>query len=157
MAADFTSFTDLLKAMLARAQNPIQLLREVGLFIVGEMKQNIEAGGRPDQWPESIRVQRNGGQTLRNSGALYNSIVYDVPDNQSVIVGPGGISEKYARIQNEGGTITAKNVPYLKFFIPGVGWIQKKSVVIPARQYTNISDAAQKTFAQILQQGIVGT
>jgi phage gpG-like protein len=95
-------------------------------------------------------VQRNGGQTLRKSGALMNSISFDVPDNQHVTWGPGGTAAPYAAIQNFGGTITAKNGRYLKFFIPGIGWIQKHEVTIPARPYDYVSPQAQNTFSDIL-------
>lgn len=40
----------------------------------------------------------------------------------------------YAPVHEFGAIIRAKRVKYLKFFIPGVGWRQKKQVTIPARK-----------------------
>ena len=140
--------------MLARASNPEPPLREIGMLGVGEMKQNIDEGGRPEKWKPSIRVQRSGGQTLRLSGALYNSISFGVGSG-TVVWGPGGTASKYAAIQNFGGTIKAKNKPMLKFFIPGVGWIAKKEVTIPARPFDTVSPETQMTFGEILRAFIV--
>jgi phage gpG-like protein len=141
--------------MIARASNPEPALREVGLLGVGEMQKNIEAGGRRESWPPSIRVKVSGGQTLRDSGLLYNSISFRV-SSPSVSIGPGGAVSKYAAILAKGGTIKAKNKPYLRFFIRGVGWTQKKEVTIPARDYTFIPQDAQTTMGEIVSRFVLG-
>lgn len=85
--------------MLQRAQNPQEPLREIGFLQIQEMKTNIDRGGRPKQWPRSLRVQASrrrvmkkyrkgkytreeavnrGGATLRDSGTLMNSMTSEV-------------------------------------------------------------------------------
>jgi HK97 gp10 family phage protein len=46
-----------------------------------------------------------------------------------------GTSEEYARIQEYGGTITAKNKPYLVFRTEDGKWHSVKSVTIPPHPY----------------------
>ena len=41
---------------------------------------------------------------------------------------------EYARIQEFGGTVTAKNKPYLVFQVNGQ-WVKKKSVMIRGKHY----------------------
>ena len=150
---DQTQLDVMINQMIQNAMNPTPALNEIGGLMVSEMKLNIDSGGRPDPWEAgpSIRAQKNGGQTLRDTGNLYNSINFEVEDNKTVTAGPGGTAEKYAAVQNFGATITAKNVPYLKFFIPGVGWIQKNEVTILPRPFDYLSPEAQNTFGDILQ------
>jgi phage gpG-like protein len=148
--SDFNNLNQTLGEMLARASDLSKPLNEIGMLMVGDMQKNIEVGGRPDKWQESIRVKLNGGQTLRNTGAFYNSITYETGPG-SVAAGPGSAMQKRARILAEGGTIKAKNKPFLVFFIPGIGWIHKKEVTIPARDYTFSPPESVETFGQILQ------
>lgn len=142
--------------MLKRVENVKPPLREIGLLFAGEMQTNIEEGGRPTKWTPSIRVQKKGGQTLRDTGALMNSITVQEIDGNSVVIGPGGTASKYAAIQALGGTIKAKNKPFLRFIIPGVGWVSKKEVTIPARDYTYIPPEAQAEAANILRHHVIG-
>lgn len=131
-------------------------LREVGFAMENEMRKNFEAGGRPTKWKPSIRVKVSGGQTLRDRGDLMNSITSNV-DGSSVSAGPGsGVAFK-ARILALGGTIKAKNKPFLKFRIPGVGFVQKKEVTIPARDYTYIPPEAQETMGEIIRRHVLST
>jgi phage gpG-like protein len=133
-------------------QNIKEPLREIGKLLSSEMQRNIEDGGRPEKWPPSIRVQKTGGQTLRDTGALMNSIPANMQvEGTTVSVGPGGTAARYAAIQARGGTIEAKNKPYLRFRIPGVGWVSKKKVMIPARDYTYIPPEAQDEAAVIVR------
>ena len=147
--SDFNTLNQTLGEMLARANNLSKPLGEIGMMMVGDMQKNIEAGGRPNKWPKSIRVKIGGGQTLRNTGAFYNSITYETGPG-SVAAGPGSAMQKFARILAEGGTIKAKNKPFLVFFIPGIGWIRKKEVTIPARDYTYSPPKSVETFGQTL-------
>ena len=74
----------------------------------------------------------------RRSGRLWNSIRHRVSNrgekNQTVTITAGGPRVPYARIQELGGIIRAKNAPYLVFKI-GNRWISKKQVRLPARRY----------------------
>jgi hypothetical protein len=92
--SNFTNLNRTLGEMLARAGDLSKPLAEIGMFMSSEMKKNFDEGGRPDTWPESQRVQRHGGQTLRDSGTLRNSIDYEVtPDG--VNVGPSAVGRKH--------------------------------------------------------------
>lgn len=58
----------------------------------------------------------------------------------AVSAGPRAVSSVrmgavYARIQEKGGTVTARSAPYLKFQYPGGSWHAVKSARIPARPY----------------------
>lgn len=142
--------------MLRRAQAPEKPLREIGFLMTQEMKTNIAEGGRPTAWKKSIRAEKQGGQTLRDSGTLMNSMTSEVQGN-SVAAGPTAVGKKKLSdprifgILAYGGTITAKNKPLLRFRIPGGGWARKKEVTIPPRDFTYISPEAQVTFGEIIQ------
>ena len=153
--SNFNNLNRTLGEMLARAADLSKPLKEIGMMMVGDMQKNIELGGRPDKWPESIRVKMSGGQTLRDTGGFYNSITSNEgPD--SVEAGPGSAMQLRARILAEGGTIKAKNKPFLTFLIPGIGWIRKTEVTIPARDYTYSPPESVETFGQIVQRHMMG-
>lgn len=61
------------------------------------------------RWRPSWRVEHNGGQTLRNTSRLRNSISYQVGDNY-VDVGTNVI---YAAMMHFGGEIRAKRTKFL--------------------------------------------
>lgn len=99
---------------------------QLGLPLGGTMQPAMERVGRalktgvqmrfrttsgPDgrQWEKSFRAQTEGGQTLSLTRRLRNSITYEA-DRQSVAVGTNVI---YAAIHQFGGTIRAKNGPFL--------------------------------------------
>ncbi len=79
-------------------------------------------------WPP-LKVRQ--GQPLLDTGRLRNSISGRPNGAVSFVV---GTNVKYARLQNFGGTITAKKAKYLKFRV-GSRWVSKKSVTIPARPF----------------------
>jgi phage gpG-like protein len=150
-----------LSAMLQRAETPQKPLREIGFLMAQEMKTNIDQGGRPGAWKKSIRAERLGGQTLRDSGTLMNSMTSEVQGN-SVAAGPTAVGRKklsdprILAILARGGTIQAKNKPYLRFPIPGGGWARKKQVTIPARDYTYVPSETTETFGEIVRRYVVG-
>lgn len=87
---------------------------------------------------ENIAPDKSG---LHNrSGLLRDSIklrrFYQLTPHGTAeaVIGAGNSRVPYARIHEFGGTIRAKNKPYLTFKI-GNRWIRKKQVVIPARPY----------------------
>ncbi|MCL5266714.1 MAG: phage virion morphogenesis protein [Bacteroidetes bacterium] len=155
-----------LAAILQNAVNLRPLYEEIGMFLVGVVRQNFIAQGRPERWAASVRAKVTGGQTLRDTGALMNSIVSESTD-KGVNVGPSGPAGKYAAVMGEGATITAKNAPYLTFRMPigmrrtnktgkdlkkpaaSYGWFRVKSVTIPARPYLYIPPAEEDKVAQI--------
>lgn len=70
------------------------------------------------------------------SGNLRRSIHYETKYKSltSVIIAIG-TNLKYARLQEFGGTITAKNKPYLMFRGKTGEWVRTKSVYVPAHPY----------------------
>lgn len=69
------------------------------------------------------------------TGHLRRSIIGTVKQEGDEYIGSVGSDVIYANILHEGGTIRAKNVPYLKFKLPNGQWVSKKSVTIPSRKY----------------------
>lgn len=143
-----------LSELIRRAENPEPALREVGFLMAQEIKQNFTEGGRPSRWKPSIRAKVTGGETLRDTGQLMNSITSQV-EGKSVTAGPDGSVKFKARILAFGGTIKAKNKPYLAFRLPGGKFVQKKEVKIPARNYTYIPPEAQEKFGQIIRRHVI--
>ena len=70
------------------------------------------------------------------TGKLSNSIKASFLAGVNQIKGSLSSNEVYARIQEEGGVIRAKNAKYLSFQIGG-SWVKVSSVTIPARPYLN--------------------
>ena len=86
-----------------------------------------------------------GAQLVRNSasekapyktGNLRSSIhIEPRSSGKDEAVVEVGTSEEYARIQEYGGTINAKNKPYLVFQTEDGSWHSVKSVTIPPHPY----------------------
>jgi phage gpG-like protein len=133
--------------MLAKAGNLAKPLKEIGFLGAQEMKTNIAQGGRPTKWTPSVRVQRHGGQTLRNTGELMNSMGFEVQTsgNPSVAIGPTA-----SHIPEAGKKILAfgKPFPWRKG--------QKKGGAFPARNYTFIPDETWRTFGDVVKQHLLG-
>lgn len=85
---------------------------------------------------DSIAENIRGRMTLKKSGKLHDSIGI-LNSGGRVFLGVYGEAGKYARIQHCGGTIRAKNLPYLHFLVNGQ-WVKKKEVVIPAQNYAEL-------------------
>lgn len=58
--------------------------RAIATVLENSVRQNFEEGGRPNKWQESKRAREQGGQTLRDTDRLYNSITaaFDAANNQ---------------------------------------------------------------------------
>lgn len=70
--------------MSAKELTPV--LKDFGEYMVGSVKRNFAAGGRPRKWKPSRRALATGGKTLINSGRLRSSIGWKVKKG-SVYVG----------------------------------------------------------------------
>ncbi len=98
--------------------NPQDFLEDVGLALEGTTKKRFDEQSSPDgsPWkpPSALTIylrsgSKGGEKALQDTGALLSSISHFVESNV-VHVGSGLI---YARIHQEGGTISAKNAPAL--------------------------------------------
>ncbi len=74
---------------------------ELANILKSEMQENFRVGGRPTAWKPSERVRRKGGQTLRLTGRLMNSLTAFADDTGGGV----GTNVKYAAIHNFGGDI----------------------------------------------------
>lgn len=125
--------------------------QEIGEALVTSTRLRFRRGVDPEgnRWPPSRRAQREGGQTLRDSGLLANSIHYKAQSDRVEV----GTNDKRARVHQEGLEIRAKRARYLRFQVDG-GWVQRKSVQMPRRAFLGISDDDQREIEQIVQQRI---
>ncbi len=97
---------------------PSEFLEDVGFELVSSTQRRFSEGIAPDgtyweppsELTKATRQGKKGGENpLQDTGALAASITHYV-DGDSVHVGSALV---YARIHQEGGTITAKNAPAL--------------------------------------------
>ena len=90
----------------------------------------------------TIKEDKLSGQVLNvRSGDLRNSITPLEAVEGEVMSGGagGGAGIVYAKIHEYGGTITAKNAPYLRFRTDDGRWHAVRSVVMPERSYMRSS------------------
>lgn len=155
--------------MIARSQNLEPALREGALLFTSEFQKNFAEGGRPEKWPPSKRALKEGGQTLRDSGALEHSVLQPQVDSQSVTFGSnlpyaaihqfGGeirraarseifkrsrISRGPRRGQFKGGTETGRGMSFKEYVIK-----------MPARPFLYVSQGAEETFGQIVRDHVL--
>ncbi|HFC8518916.1 TPA: phage virion morphogenesis protein [Neisseria weaveri] len=131
--------------LLKNATDTRPMMRAIATEMVSLTEDNFENenwGGQ--KWEgenngKSKRAIAEGGKTLQLSGQLAGSISTKVGNDFARI----GSNKKYAAIHHLGGTIKAKNKPYLVFPVAGGGWRKVKSVNIPARPYLPINGAGQ--------------
>jgi hypothetical protein len=96
--------------------------------------------------PRSSGGNGSVGGTLRRSISLV-SISEDGPGRYTATAGPHVV---YGRIRELGGTIRAKNAPYLKFQING-SWVQVKSVTQSGKPYMRPAlEATAASFDEIM-------
>ncbi|WP_131667376.1 phage virion morphogenesis protein [Psychrobacter pygoscelis] len=86
-------------------------------------------------WKPSRRAIAQGGETLRDTGRLMNSITFvSLPDGVE-----WGTNVIYAPIHQFGGVIRAKNGRYLRFTNALGVSVFTESVMMPARPYLGVS------------------
>jgi phage gpG-like protein len=100
-------------------------LRNLANDVVALAKANID--------PSKSGLHSRSG-LLRSSIKLRRFYQLSPGGTAEAVIAAGNSRVPYARIHEYGGTIRAKNKPYLTFKI-GNRWIRKKQVVIPARPY----------------------
>ena len=81
-----------------------------------------------------------------NKGQLRRSITRKVHGYDYAEIGTDLV---YARIQEEGGTIKAKNKPYLHFKTKSGRWVKVKSVTIKGKKY--MEKAITQNTAKVLE------
>ena len=120
------------------AQAAAKRLARFGTDLIEAEKRAVDKAGRIMR---NRSVKLVSGEVLNvRTGALRASInkgnVFADQGGYAVNVGVlKGNAEKYAPIQEFGGVIRAKNVPYLKFKTADGYWHSVKSVTIPPHRY----------------------
>lgn len=92
-----------------KIKKPINILKQIGQYMLGSIDKNFETQGRPNKWAHlassTIKNRRNKNKStikiLQDTGMLRKSITYDATDDQVAI----GTNLKYARIHQYGGDI----------------------------------------------------
>ena len=131
-----------------KSKDNTKLYSELGDILLDGVHDRFKRGVAPDgrPWQKSWRAIAQNGQTLRDTGRLLNSII-TITKKNNVIVGTDVL---YAKLMHFGGTIRAKNKPYLVFRTPTGGWVKRKSITIPARPIFGVSeDDAQNMLTAI--------
>ena len=101
--------------------------------------------GQP--WTPSLRAIKQGGDTLRDTGRLMNSITHRVGGDYVEV----GTNVFYAAMMHEGCTIHALGGGYLKFQVAGA-WAQKRSVTIPARPFLGLDADGEQEVIDLIDQ-----
>ncbi len=99
---------------------------------------NVGTAGSDKLNIRSSRLARSliGGFSFAGGGMGEQESIREIKREGNTIVGYYGSKVPYAAIHEYGGTIKAKNAPYLVFKL-GPFWYKKKQVTIPARPYLN--------------------
>jgi len=157
-AAEKISLLELAKRFeqLERAlEDPQDMLEEVGLAMVYSTQKRFDEGISPDGVPweppseltKSTRLGKKGGENaLQDRGELAASISHFV-EGDNVHWGSGLV---YARIHQEGGTISGKDGAVTPMFA------LKQSVKIPQRRYLGVSRGDEGTIKEIVFEFISG-
>ena len=88
---------------LAKELDGFKKMDEVGRYAVSRIQRRIADGKFKSHAPLTQQA-RPGGKILRNNSTLINSISYRITSQSVFIFTP----LSYAKIQNDGGTVTAK-------------------------------------------------
>jgi phage gpG-like protein len=107
--------TETLDELARSLQNPGNL-STIGGMAVEMIRSHIHSGqGFKPLSPATVDYRGNG-RPLQDTGALRDSIAFKAVDGRTVSV---GTNKPYAAIQNNGGTVRAKNAKWL--WIPAAG------------------------------------
>lgn len=139
---------------LAGRVNDMQpVMEEIGAALKTSVQMRFERETGPDgqPWKPSLRAQAEGGQTLRDTGRLLQSITYRASAGEAEV----GTNVIYAAVQQFGARITAKNAPALRFQVGG-RWARKQSVDIPPRPFLGIDDADRREIGAIVADYLSG-
>ena len=112
-----------------------RVLRGIGQMVVTQTLERFDTQTSPEGKP--WKPTQRGGNILRDTSTLYNSIHYKVFGNALIV----GTDEDYAVTHQFGMEIKPKKPSgCLVFFVPGVGQVFAKKVRIPARPYLGVNE-----------------
>lgn len=122
------------------------LFDAIGSTLVEGTRLRFIAGEAPDgtPWVPSQRATVQGGQTLRDTGRLMNSITHAVSDTTIEV----GTNVEYAVPLHFGAHIrAAKDWLTVK---GAYGWFKKKEVVLPPRPILGLSDSDARRVLSVI-------
>ncbi|MEK0082867.1 phage virion morphogenesis protein [Benzoatithermus flavus] len=124
--------------LLELGQDLGPVMDEIGRTLVKNTQLRFEDQRGPDgsAWLPSLRARLQGGQTLKDTGRLVASITHVATGDRVEI----GTNVLYAALHQFGGTIRAKQAPYLRFRLADGTPIAVKEVTIPARPFLGLGD-----------------
>ena len=103
------------------------------------IKDNFDAGGRPEKWPN---LKKGGESHLRQSGALFNSIHSEHGKSADMVWAEAGVYNGpiYAAIHQYGGVVQHPGSDKFQAFQIGEKWIYTHHtaphpITIPMRKY----------------------
>jgi phage gpG-like protein len=123
--------------------------QELSEVLAEEARRQLNKGFEKARDPYGAGWKKSSGErTLQDTRRLHNSFTYRVDPGGFVI----GTNVLYAAIHQYGGTIKAKNSPYLRFRVPRRNgrWVRVKQVTIPQRQMVpevNLGPIWERAFA----------
>ena len=100
-----------------------------------------------ERWVPSIRAQLQNGETLRDTGVLMASITHALIGTDAVEY---GTNVPYALPLHYGATVRATNAPFLMFRIAGGGFVRKKEVTLPAREFLGVSTEDEEQVIELI-------
>ena len=111
------------------------------------MRFSDHAGPEGTPWKPSVRAIAQGGETLRDTGVLMNSITHQILSADAVEY---GTNVPYATAMHYGAHIKATNAPYLAFKVPGFGFVKKKEVHIEGRAFLGLSNEDEQQVVDVI-------
>lgn len=123
------------------------LLNQIGIEVSENTRLRFLDGVAPDgtPWEPSIRAKTQGGETLRDTGRLMNSITHLVSGDHVEV----GTNVPYAYPLHFGAEIKPTAGKYLTFQVAG-RWARKTSVTLPARPILGITDEDEVSITGVI-------
>lgn len=99
LTLDRDGFDSVMQRLLQGVEDLSPVSYVIGQLLSNSVRRNFKEGGRPEAWTESKRAKNDGGQTLRDTGVLMNSIVGGDAGDNAIRV---GTNVEYAAAHNFG-------------------------------------------------------
>lgn len=139
-----------LNALQQAANDKQAVFGRVGAAVLSKIQLGFKSTTSP--WGQTWQAPKyRSGKALSDTGRLRRSIT-SRPDQDGVTIGTNLI---YARIHQFGGTIKAKNGPFLAIPKPGGGVFLTKQVTIPKRSYLPLLSNGQVSLPPSWQKAVV--
>ena len=127
-----------------------EMFDEIAFYMENEMRKRFDSGTdyQGNAWT-SLKIRK--GKPLNDTGMLKGSLGAATIKGNSISIFSNLV---YAGIHDRGGTITPKNAKVLHFKVGGTDYFAK-SVTIPKRQFSGISDKNKEDLKKIINDYLV--